>query len=48
MLAIENLEVVYDDVVLVVRGVSLRLPEGGIATERVTDWRDRWDLLGLA
>ena len=30
MLAIENLEVVYDDVVLVLRGVSLRLPEGGI------------------
>jgi branched-chain amino acid transport system ATP-binding protein len=30
VLAVENLEVVYDDVVLVLRGVSLRLPEGGI------------------
>ncbi len=30
MLAVENLEVVYEDVVLVLKGVSLSLPEGGI------------------
>jgi branched-chain amino acid transport system ATP-binding protein len=30
MLAVENLEVVYDDVVLVLRGVSLKVPEGQI------------------
>lgn len=30
MLEVENLEVVYDDVVLVLRGVSLSLPRGGI------------------
>ena len=30
VLAVENLEVVYDDVILVLRGVSLQVPEGGI------------------
>jgi branched-chain amino acid transport system ATP-binding protein len=30
VLAVENLEVVYDDVMLVLRGVSIRVPEGGI------------------
>ncbi|MGK5115063.1 ABC transporter ATP-binding protein [Geodermatophilus sp. CPCC 205506] len=30
MLAVSNLEVVYDDVVLVLRGVSLEVPEGQI------------------
>ncbi len=30
MLAVENLEVVYDDVVLVLRGVSLEVPRGAI------------------
>lgn len=30
MLAVENLEVVYDDVMLVLRGVSLKVPEGRI------------------
>ncbi len=30
MLAVNNLEVVYDDVVLVLRGVSLQVPEGQI------------------
>jgi branched-chain amino acid transport system ATP-binding protein len=30
VLAIENLEVVYDDVLLALRGVSLELPEGAI------------------
>ncbi len=30
MLEVSNLEVVYDDVVLVLRGVSLRVPEGKI------------------
>jgi branched-chain amino acid transport system ATP-binding protein len=30
MLAVENLEVVYEDVVLVLKGVSLRVPEGSI------------------
>ena len=30
MLAVENLEVVYEDVVLVLRGVSLEVPEGKI------------------
>jgi branched-chain amino acid transport system ATP-binding protein len=30
VLAIENLEVVYDDVLLALEGVSLELPEGGI------------------
>jgi len=30
MLAIQNLEVVYDDVMLVLRGVSLRVPSGEI------------------
>ena len=32
MLAVENLEVVYDEVVLVLRGVSLTVPEGKIVT----------------
>ncbi|MBL8674488.1 MAG: ATP-binding cassette domain-containing protein, partial [Rhodospirillales bacterium] len=32
MLEVENIEVVYDDVVLVLRGVSLRVPRGGIVT----------------
>ena len=30
MLAVKNLEVVYDDVILVLRGVSLEVPEGQI------------------
>ena len=30
MLAMENLEVVYEDVILVLKGVSLSVPEGGI------------------
>ena len=30
MLAVENLEVVYEDVILVLKGVSLQVPEGGI------------------
>lgn len=30
MLSIQNLEVVYDDVVLVLRGVSMEVPAGGI------------------
>lgn len=30
MLAVQNLEVVYDDVVLAVRGVSLEVPDGQI------------------
>ena len=30
VLAVENLEVVYDDVILVLRGVSLEVPEGKI------------------
>ncbi|QQS10824.1 MAG: ABC transporter ATP-binding protein [Rhodospirillales bacterium] len=32
LLEVENIEVVYDDVVLVLRGVSLRVPRGGIVT----------------
>ena len=32
MLDIENIEVVYDDVVLVLRGVSLNVPKGAIVT----------------
>jgi len=31
MLAVENLEVVYDDVLLVLKGVSLTVPDGAIA-----------------
>jgi ABC-type branched-subunit amino acid transport system ATPase component len=30
VLAIENLEVVYEDVILVLKGVSLEVPEGSI------------------
>ena len=30
MLAVENLEVVYNDVVLVLRGISLEVPDGKI------------------
>ncbi len=30
MLAVENLEVVYEDVILVLRGVSLTVPDGGV------------------
>ena len=30
MLAVENLEVVYEDVILVLKGVSLRVPEGSV------------------
>ena len=30
MLAVENLEVVYDDVLLVLKGVSLAVPDGAI------------------
>jgi branched-chain amino acid transport system ATP-binding protein len=30
MLQVQNLEVVYDDVMLVLRGVSLTVPPGGI------------------
>ncbi|MEQ1611579.1 MAG: ABC transporter ATP-binding protein, partial [Hyphomicrobiaceae bacterium] len=32
LLSIENIEVVYDDVVLVLRGVSLNVPKGKIVT----------------
>ncbi len=32
MLAVNNLEVVYNDVMLVLRGVSLKIPEGRIVT----------------
>jgi branched-chain amino acid transport system ATP-binding protein len=32
LLAVENIEVVYDDVVLVLRGVSLKVPKGQIVT----------------
>jgi len=32
MLALENVEVIYSDVILVLRGVSLSVPEGGIVT----------------
>ena len=32
MLAIENLEVVYQDVILVLRGVSLKIKKGEIAS----------------
>ena len=30
MLAVSNIEVIYDHVILVLKGVSLRVPEGGI------------------
>src|SRR5678810_1469156 len=30
LLAIQNIEVIYDHVILVLRGVSLAVPEGGI------------------
>ena len=30
MLSVNNIEVIYDHVILVLRGVSLRVPEGGI------------------
>ncbi|MEE9177223.1 MAG: ATP-binding cassette domain-containing protein, partial [Acidimicrobiia bacterium] len=30
MLAVENLEVVYNDVVLVLRGISIEVPDGKI------------------
>ena len=30
MLVVQNLEVVYEDVILVLKGVSLEVPEGGI------------------
>lgn len=30
MLSVENLEVVYEDVILVLKGVSLQVPEGSI------------------
>src|SRR3989449_10289087 len=30
LLAVNNIEVIYDHVILVLRGVSLRVPEGGI------------------
>ena len=32
MLALNNVEVIYDGVILVLKGVSLRVPEGGITT----------------
>ena len=32
VLSINNIEVVYDHVILVLKGVSLELPEGGIVT----------------
>ena len=32
MLTVENVEVVYDDVLLALRGVSLEVPEGSIVT----------------
>jgi branched-chain amino acid transport system ATP-binding protein len=31
LLAVNNIEVIYDHVILVLKGVSLRIPEGGIA-----------------
>src|SRR5216117_3869110 len=30
LLAVNNIEVIYDHVILVLKGVSLRVPEGGI------------------
>jgi branched-chain amino acid transport system ATP-binding protein len=30
ILSVNNIEVIYDHVILVLRGVSLRVPEGGI------------------
>src|SRR5262245_6583000 len=30
LLAVNNIEVIYDHVILVLKGVSLRIPEGGI------------------
>ena len=30
MLSVNNIEAIYDHVILVLRGVSLRVPEGGI------------------
>ena len=30
LLAVSNIEVIYDHVILVLKGVSLRVPEGGI------------------
>jgi branched-chain amino acid transport system ATP-binding protein len=30
LLVVNNIEVIYDHVILVLRGVSLQIPEGGI------------------
>jgi len=30
LLSVNNIEVIYDHVILVLKGVSLRVPEGGI------------------
>jgi len=35
LLSVNNLEVVYDDVIQVLRGVSLTVPEGKIVAGRV-------------
>ena len=32
LLSVNNIEVIYDHVILVLRGVSLEVPEGGIVT----------------
>ena len=35
LLAVRNIEVVYDDVILVLRGLSLDVPKGAIKLEKV-------------
>ena len=34
ILAVNNIEVIYDHVILVLKGVSLVVPEGGIVADR--------------
>ena len=36
LLTVSNVEVIYDHVILVLRGVSLQVPEGGIVALRNT------------